>query len=668
MTVTAMSSMLGGVVVGLVAVIVQALLVVVLIAIVRRILGVRVGWARTLIVIVIGAVAGIPASGSLAVTLEVARSDGTLLTSEGVALAFFAVVTLWMFVACLIVLLILEALAPTGSVPGPHEAWSRSAAWIRRTRRYLQIAWIGVRTGANGGLRGGPTSSAFGETLARFLNRSGVTFIKLGQILANRDDLLPRETTTALSALQSRAEPAPGDVVAATIRRETGIDPHDLFATFDSRPLAAASVAQVHAATMPDGREVVVKVQRDGAREQVTVDTDILVRLAGTVESRWGWARDMALGELATGLAGSLREELDYTREASHTVAGAAALAHYPDIVVPATLTPFTTRRILVLERLRGVPLSDGAARIGELSEERRAELARTLIVATLETILVTGVFHADMHPGNVLVLDDERLGILDFGSVGILGDELRSLVGVLLLAMFTDDAALATSSLVLAFDTPRDVDVERLRRDLGREITELQLQDDIGSDTFARVFTVLRTHGVSVPGDVAAAVRTLVSVEAAARLLDPGTSLLATARGELPRLVRRKVDPAQLAVRAVTEAAVLATVARRLPERVDRATRAVSDGELASGARPFADPDDRRWLSAQVAEVLTAGFGMVAGILAAVLVLHHGGPLVTPRLSVSALIGLVVGFFGVILGLRVVVRIFHGHHAVPPR
>lgn len=662
------TSTLGGLVLGVLSLLVTALVALAVTHVIRRVLGARVGWLRTLVVVLVAFAVGVPATTALAVALGVGDADGRLATSEGVALAFFGVAALWVFAACLVVVMVLEVIAPSGSLPGPREAVVRLAASARRTRRYVQILTIAARSGAGPALRGGPGSEAFGPALATLLERCGVTFVKLGQILATREDLLPAATTRALATLQANAAPEPPEVVAATLRTELGADPAEVFASFDPEPLAAASAAQVHAATTHDGRDVVVKVQRSTARQQVLVDVDILGRVARTAEQRWPWAREMAVSRLADGLAQSLREELDYRLEADSTVAGAAALRGTPDVVVPAVHTTLSTRRVLVLERLHGVPLSRGADAVAALPTARRAELAQTLIGAVLDTVLVTGVFHADLHPGNVLLLDDERLGVLDFGAVGVLDGETRQVLAVLLLAILTDDAVTAADALLLGFDVPDDLDVARLRRELGREITTLQLRSTIDADTFARLFAVLRRHGVGVPGDVAAALRTLASVEAAVRLLDPAGSLLTSARARLPELLQRLADPQRTAAHALGRAGVVAAVARRLPERVEHVSRALRDGTLTVRTRSFGHPGDRSWLRDQVTNALAAALGAVACVLAVLLVLHDGGPQLTPQLSLSALLGMLLGFGGLTLALRVVVRLFQRREAPPPR
>lgn len=637
------------------------LLAVGLATVIRRVLGARVGTLRTVLVSVTALVVGVPVTSALAERADLGSAEEGLTAPVAVGLVFFCVAALWVFAACLAVVLVLEVLVPTGSVPGPRRAGVALRDAVRRGRRYVQLGTVATTSGALVALRRGPGSGPFGPALTTLLQRSGVTFVKVGQILATREDLLPEETTRALATLQSDAQPESAQDLRATVVAELGAPPETVFATFETTPLAAASLAQVHAATTADGRDVVVKVQRHDAQRQVLVDVDILGRLARRAERQWPWAREMSVVGLADGLGRSLREELDYRVEAANTVAGGAALSAWPDLVVPAVDTTLSTRRLLVMERLVGRPLSGGAEVVAGLSERRREQLADTLVAALLDTIFVTGVFHADLHPGNVLLTDDGRLGVLDFGAVGLLDSETRHLLALLLLGVLGDDAVTATDALVLAFDVPTDTDVLTLRRELGREIAALQLRTELDAEAFTRLFGVMRRHGIGVPGDVAGAFRTLTSAERVVTLLDPGRSLLASAREQLPSLVRRLTSPRRVASQAAGQAGVLAAVARRLPGRVEHVSRALGDGTFTVRTRTLGHPQDRTWLRDQLNGVFVAAFGVAASVLAVVLVLVGGGPELTPRLSLVDLLGGLLGFAGVTVALRVAVGMFHG-------
>lgn len=641
----------------------------------RRVMGAPVGWIRAALVSLL-AITG--ASAALTTGLRAAgwwSGDGALEVDPWVALVGIVIVFCWAFVLGLCVLLVLELLVPTGTLPTPWRAVRRLRQGRRETRRYAQVVAIAVRHGLGGAFgrnrRDGATTPRsdvrrLAVGLRDTLSDAGVTFVKFGQVLSTRRDLLPDAVTETLATLQSDVPPAPWDQVEAVVEGSLGRPVAEVFAAFDTEPLASASVGQVHAARLLDGREVVVKVQRPGAREQVAVDLAILGRLARRLDRDTAWGRGLGVVALADGFAASLREELDYAVEAENTRALRAALdvtthdgaSSGPLVVVPQVVEGPSSGTLLVLERLDGTPVGQAQAVLARLDDAARAALADRLLRAALDQLLVAGTFHADLHPGNVLVLADGGLGLLDMGSVGRLGEPERIALGALLLAIDGDDAIAATDALLELLDAPPGLDARRLEREVGQLV--LRFRAGAGA-AFAGLVRLVTSAGIAVPPQVAAAFRTFASLEGTLDLLCPGYDLVAGARAHGRPLLHRLVTPEAVRRKATQQLLGFAPELERLPRRVTRLVRDLEEGRFTVTVRAFSDPADRAFLSGLVQQVIMTLVAVGAVVGAVVLVVADGGPLLAPQLSWFTVLGAGLGFVGTVLAVRVLVVAFRG-------
>ncbi|MFE5338439.1 ABC1 kinase family protein [Isoptericola sp. NPDC056573] len=645
----------------------------------RRVMGAPVGWIRAALVS-LAAITG--ASAALTSGLRAAgwwSGEGTLEVDPWVALAGIVLVFCWAFVLGLCVLLVLELLVPTGTLPTPWRAVRRLRQGRRETRRYAQVVAIGVRHGLGGAFGrhrrdGGTTSRSDVRRLAvglrDTLSDAGVTFVKFGQTLSTRRDLLPDAVTETLATLQSDVPPAPWDQVEAVVESSLGRPVGEVFAAFDTEPLASASVGQVHAARLLDGRDVVVKVQRPGAREQVAVDLAILGRLARRLERDTAWGRGLGVVALADGFAASLREELDYTVEAENTRALRTALdvvthdgaSSGPLVVVPQVVDGPSSGTLLVLERLDGTPVGQAQGALGRLDDATRAALADRLLRAALDQLLVAGTFHADLHPGNVLVLADGGLGLLDMGSVGRLGEPERIALGALLLAIDGDDAIAATDALLELLDAPPGLDVRRLEREVGQLVLRFRAGAGAGAGAaFAGLVRLVTAAGMGVPPQVAAAFRTFASLEGTLDLISPGYDLVAGARTHGRPLLHRLVTPEAVRRKATQQLLGFAPELERLPRRVTRIVRDLEEGRFTVTVRAFSDPADRAFLTGLVQQLIMTLVAVGAVVGAVVLFVADGGPMLAPRLPWFTVLGAALGFVGTVLAVRVLVVAFRG-------
>jgi ubiquinone biosynthesis protein len=642
-------------------------------AITRRILGAPVGWPRTFIVGLAVFLASSPVATSIATASGLVGASGKPTVSLAVAVLFLALAFAWVFAFGILALVIFEAIWPTGSVPDPV---TLAREWLqrgRRIRRYLHILAIASRHGLRvfwtdrpRGRRLPPTEhEQMALGLVATLNEAGVTFVKLGQLLSTRRDLLPRAYVEALSQLQTQARPEPWSSIRAVIEHELGAPIGTVFAWVEEMPLAAASIAQVHRARLTDGADVVVKVQRPTARAQVEADIDILLRLAQRIEARTTWGRELGAVALAQGFAESLREELDYRIEYRNTEMIRRSCAHDApadaSIRVPRVFAHASTQRVLTMEELHGTALGEAGPRLATLSTDQRKALASGVFDAVLRQILLHGVFHADLHPGNLILLDDHTLGMLDFGAIGVLDRDMRELLALLLLAADNEDNIAAADTLLLLAEVPDGLNVAALRHDIGRMLTMMRYQTGGETALFTRLFDVVRQHRLGVPPHVAAAFRTITALQGGLTLIDPEFDVMSHARTHAPQMLKDLFTVSSVAGMLQSQAAVFLAVGKRLPHRLESITADLEQGKLGVRVRSFATPEERAWITSLVNESISALLAVTAIIGAIILIVTQAGPLIAPHVRLYAFIGYALGFVGFILALRAIIRLFFG-------
>jgi ubiquinone biosynthesis protein len=638
----------------------------------RRLLGVPVGWPRTIVVSllvswmfdgILQLIERIPG-----VDLAI-RSSGTDVTAEVNTVQALLLILLglaWAVAFGLALLVILEAIVPTGSLPRPIP-WIRGipARW-RRSRRYVRIVTIATKHGLGGYLRGrgrvpaGETDSGVARSVREALADGGVTFVKLGQMLATRPDLIGPAFARELAQLQSDVPASPWPVVASAVESELRRPIPEVFPVVDEEPLAAASVAQVHTGTLLDGTSVVLKVQRPEARAQVTADLDIVLRLATWLQRRTGWGRRLGILSLAKGFAASLDEELDYTVELSNHAAVAADLDPRDGVVVPHAYPELSTPRLIVMERMSGTPVSRAAPLLSTMDSSLRQEMAHRLLRAVLRQVLVTGVFHADLHQGNVLVDETGRLALLDLGAVGRLDSGSREALALLLHAVERRDSVAATDAVLDLLDRPDDLDDRVFERELGQLLQRFAGAGGGGSTgMFQALFSLVIRHHFGVPPQVAAALRALGALEGTLWSISPQVDLVAAAREEGRSVLASRFGPGQVRAALEDQLVTLLPLLHRLPRRINAISESFERGRSVVSVRVLADERDRGFVTGVVQQLTTTLLAAACAIGGIVLLVADTGPFMLPTVRLYTFLGATLFFFGFVLAARALVLVF---------
>lgn len=425
-----------------------------------------------------------------------------------------------------------------------------------------------------------PDDVATAEELAADLEAMGPTFVKLGQLLSSRVDVLPEPYTDALSRLQDDVEPFPFETIEEIVSEELGVRLSKVFADFDEKPMAAASLGQVHRAALRDGGEVVVKVQRPGVRRQVADDMDVLGDIAEFLDQHSDTASRYALTDLLEQYRRSLMAELDYRREAANLVRMREILRNQSLLVVPKPYEGLTTGRVLTMERMHGTNLNDLSPVV--MTDVDGSAIARDLFRGYLDQILVEGFFHADPHAGNVLLTHDHRLALIDLGQVAQLDERTRGGLVRLLLATAEGNGTEAAGIAIDLCERLPDSDDRLLRRevtDLVQRTAGAQLDEISAGEVVLRLTRICATAGLRPPPELGMVGKALLNLDEVARLLDPTFRPIEAVRAHAVELVRSGLRPSL----GGTVTAMLDTkeLVEHLPARINRILEKVADDRL---------------------------------------------------------------------------------------
>ncbi|GAB3451321.1 AarF/UbiB family protein [Kineococcus endophyticus] len=443
------------------------------------------------------------------------------------------------------------------------------------------------------------------------LEEAGAVFVKSGQLLSTRDDLLPPEWTGELSRLQHAVTPVAWADVRAVVEGELGTTLGDVFRTFDPEPVAAASIAQVHRAVLHDGSVVAVKVQRPEVRALVQRDVDLLRRLGEQVVRWSAEARRLRMDEVVSQYADELVRQVDLSIEVRNLrslAAGQRDPGRPGRVRYPEVFPRWCTVRVITMEFIEGESLADVAARRAATSPdsargaggtERSAvsDALRLLARSFVTRLVLDGKYHADLHPGNVLVQPDGSPAVVDFGAVGVLDREARESLLELLVAYLQSDPQRMADVLLTAAPVEDPVVERRFRAGLSRfNVQEMGAGAVVDSSMVYGVVLLLRTHGIAVPPDLVAAARALATLQGTVQALSPEVDLLAEFRAVAAERPDVLLTGAGVRDRVAVEVLSALPGLRRLPRRLDRIGRSLESAEVT--VRVALTDQDRRRLA----------------------------------------------------------------------
>lgn len=421
-----------------------------------------------------------------------------------------------------------------------------------------------------------------GERIRLTLEELGPTFIKFGQVMSTRPDLFPPDVIKELEKLQAHVPAFSFETVQSIIEEELNQPMGDLFESFDEVPLAAASIGQVHRATLKTGESVAVKVQRPEISNKIDVDFEILSEMASLAQMRLDWAKQYQVKEVVEELKETLKLELDYTMEAHHMGRIGEQFANDPDVIIPEVFHDYTTKRVLVMDYIAGEKIR--AIIDDHTKVDLKKKLADKIVNMTFKQVLIEGFFHADPHPGNLMVVDDRKMVLLDFGMVGQLTEEMKHQFAQLIIAMTKEDTPMMVNVLLDMGIAPESIDKRELTADVDRLMMKYYRQSlsDISlADAIRELFQIAYKHRIELSSDYTLLGKAMLTLEGTVEQLDPDLSMIEVAKPFGERLIRDQFRPKKIKDQLTDQALAFYELWRDLPKSIKLLKAVVSKGKV---------------------------------------------------------------------------------------
>jgi len=459
----------------------------------------------------------------------------------------------------------------------------------RNLGRLSEIAQVAVRHGFGYLVEGRKHSelegSSRGRHLRDMLDELGPTFVKFGQLLSTRPDVVPPDIVAELRSLQDDVRPFPFADVEQTIREDLGQPIERLFTEFDETPLAAASIGQVHRATLPNGRDVVVKVQRPNAPKQIEADLSLLYQAARLAKERIRALDFIDTNDIVDEFARSIRQELDYRMEGRHADAFHKDFAGHPHVAIPRVYWTYTRSRVLTLERLDGVQLAD--LDFEHWSPDQRRKLAYLITETWMTMIFRNGYFHGDPHPANILVLAPDRIGLVDFGLTGKLTDDDMSKLTRLFIDAASENIELLPKRLAdlgVRYPKEREEQFVGELREMYYRYYGATLQEIDPIQVIREAFTLIYTMNLRLPTRFVMLDKAIATLGSVGVELYPDFNVFEVAKPYARDLMLERFTPRRIAARARRETFKLSVIAAELPHQIHDTLEQVRDGQIEVG------------------------------------------------------------------------------------
>lgn len=492
---------------------------------------------------------------------------------------------------------------------------------------------------------------AFGEL--------GPSFIKLAQILSSRPDLITAQFANEFKKLQDEVPPFPVAEAKQIVEDELKKPLGKVFAEFIDTPVAAASIAQVHNARLVDGSNVIVKVQRPGIREQIEIDINILVTVARLLDRHVPESRFFNPVGIVEEFSKTVRRELDFIGEAKNCARFRKNFEYSPDVYFPQVYAEYVTEKVIVMEKVEGVRI-DNVAGIVSMGIDRKS-LVKKNVDAYFKMILEDGFFHADPHPGNILVMPDGRLAFVDFGIVGRVSPEMMETMANTFLALTKRDFDRLIDQYIELGYVPDDVDLDRFRREFKTDLLYyleplygMTLQEINFAQYLDIITHIALKHRMQIPSDLLLINKAMLILENIGRELDPGFDFIATAEPHAARLAKERYSPSRISEKIVKNIAELGDFFILFPKQIKRIIQKIMKDDIHLkmthiGLDRLINDMDRS------SNRITFGV-IISAILVSSAIMHSTG--VGPKILGFSVLGIISFFFAFIMGIWLIISI----------